>query len=154
MKILLTISLILALAFAPQLSFAQPPTMDLHAFNEFLQDNRGKVIVIDFWATWCGPCRKKLPELKKCRDLFSEEELVLIGISLDFNPQTLAEYLQENSLNYPVFWADENLAAQLEVQAIPLLHMYDIAGNLRIVEEGLTPHDTLCKNIDTLTGNP
>ncbi|WP_161946142.1 TlpA family protein disulfide reductase [Desulfonatronum thiosulfatophilum] len=154
-KLLICILLIFGVFLCPWPGWAQSlPVMDLQAYNQFLEKNKGKVIVVDFWATWCGPCRKKLPELQKCRDVFPKEDLTLIGISLDFNPETLATYLQDNPLNYPVYLAEENLAEQLEVQAIPLLFVYDVAGQLQIVEEGLTPHDTLCQNIDNLTADP
>ncbi|GAB6058037.1 TlpA family protein disulfide reductase [Desulfonatronum parangueonense] len=154
-KLLICILLLFGVLLCPRPSLAQSlPIMDLSDYKQFLEKNKGKVIVVDFWATWCGPCRKKLPELKKCRDAFTTEDLTLIGISLDFNPDTLATFLQNNPLNYPVYLAEENLAEQLGVQTIPMLFIYDVAGQLQIVEEGLTPHDTLCQNIDNLSAVP
>ncbi|WP_161794820.1 TlpA family protein disulfide reductase [Desulfonatronum thioautotrophicum] len=126
------------------------PVLDAQGYAELLRENKGKVILVDFWATWCGPCRKKLPSLKACRAAFPEDQLTVIGISLDFNPETLRSFLKVNQLSYPIYLADDNLAEELDVQAIPLLHIYDVAGNLRIVEEGLTPQETLCGNIDEL----
>ena len=154
-KFLISAILFLTVLVGPHHGWAtNPPVMDLQGYNDLLEKNIGKVVVVDFWATWCGPCRKKLPELQKCREVFSQEDMALIGISLDFNPESLAAYLQDNPLNYPVYLADEHLAEQLEVQAIPLLFIYDVAGRLQVVEEGLTPHDTLCQNIDDLAAAP
>lgn len=130
---------------------ADLPMMDVQGFADFLHEQRGRVVVVDFWATWCGPCRKKLPALMACRDRFSEEEVVMIGISLDFNPETLRSFLKVNQLNYPTFLAEDGLGAEMGVQAIPLLHVYDAAGTLVIVEEGLTSPETLCQDVGRLT---
>ncbi|WP_051434385.1 TlpA disulfide reductase family protein [Desulfonatronum lacustre] len=126
------------------------PVMDVQGFFDFLREQRGKVVVVDFWATWCGPCRKKLPALMACRDSFSEEEVAMLGISLDFNPATLRSFLKVNQLNYPIFLAEDGLGAELGVGAIPLLHVYDAAGALVIVEEGLTSPETLCQDVGRL----
>lgn len=124
------------------------PLLDYEGYQQLLEENRGKVVVVDFWATWCGPCRKKLPELDKCRRSFSEAKMTMVGISLDFNPDTLRDFLEKSPLSYPVYWAEENLAAALEVQAIPLLLIYDPQGDLVQVDEGLTPHENLCSTIN------
>ncbi len=126
------------------------PVMDVQGFGDFLLEQRGKVVVVDFWATWCGPCRKKLPALMACRDRFSEEEVAMLGISLDFNPETLRSFLKVNQLNYPISLAEDGFGAELGVQAIPLLHVYDAAGELVIVEEGLTSPETLCQEVGRL----
>ncbi len=127
------------------------PVMDALGFADFLREQRGKVVVVDFWATWCGPCRKKLPALMACRDRFSEEEVAMLGISLDFNPATLRSFLKVNQLNYPIVLAEDGLGSELDVGAIPLLHVYDAAGALVIVEEGLTSPETLCQDVGRLT---
>lgn len=153
---------LLLLAFVVLISFRlcwaneadDVPMMDAQGFAEYLREQRGKVVVVDFWATWCGPCRKKIPALMACRDSFSEEEVAMLGISLDFNPETLRSFLKVNQLNYQVFLAEDGLGAELGVQSIPLLHVYDPLGTLVIVEEGLTSPETLCQDVGRLTSAP
>ena len=127
------------------------PVINAQGFSEFLREQAGKVVVVDFWATWCGPCRKKLPALMACRDRFSEEEVSMLGISLDFNPATLRSFLKVNQLNYPIVLAEDGLGDELGVGAIPLLHVYNALGELVIVEEGLTSPETLCQEVGRLT---
>lgn len=153
MKSLLILFVLLA-GMALPLPAQSAPVMDLSGYNAFLREHKGKTIVVDFWATWCGPCRKKLPELRKCRDTFAEQDVTIIGISLDFNPATLDAFLVDTPLNYPIYLAEDNLAAQLEVQAVPMLFIYDPEGNLVVRDEGLNPHQTLCARINPHAETP
>lgn len=72
------------------------------------------------------------------------------GVSLDFNPQTLEEYLADNPLAFPAYWAEENLAAQVGVQEIPLTLIHDRQGELAYKEEGIDSGDDLCEGIKGL----
>jgi thiol-disulfide isomerase/thioredoxin len=146
--------MVLLAVLAPPLWAQSAPVMDLAGYNAFLREHKGKTIVVDFWATWCGPCRKKLPELRKCRDTFAQDDVTIIGISLDFNPATLDAFLEDTPVNYPVYLAEDHLAAQLEVQAIPMLFIYDPKGDLVVRDEGLTPHETLCAQIHAHAKKP
>lgn len=67
-----------------------------------LSDYKGKVILVNFWATWCGPCRKELPALSQISNELKDKDFKLVGVSVDDNQQVLDKFLQANNLSYPV----------------------------------------------------
>ena len=67
-----------------------------------LSDYKGKVIVLNFWATWCGPCRKEIPALSEIANVYKDKDFQMIGISVDQNPQALVNFLKSNSISYKV----------------------------------------------------
>jgi thiol-disulfide isomerase/thioredoxin len=67
-----------------------------------LSDFKGKVIVLNFWATWCPPCRKEIPALSEIASDYKDEDFEIIGISVDQNPQALANFLKANFIPYKV----------------------------------------------------
>lgn len=100
-----------------------------------LSDHKGKVVLIDFWATWCAPCRAEVPHLKKLYADFKAKGFEIIGISLDREEDDLTQYIRENGMDWPIAfsgkaWGDET-AALYGVQSIPSMWLIDRAGILR-----------------------
>ncbi len=67
-----------------------------------LSDYKGKVILLNFWATWCPPCRKELPALSEIANDMKGKDFQMIGISVDENPAALANFLKSNTLSYTI----------------------------------------------------
>jgi thiol-disulfide isomerase/thioredoxin len=85
---------------------------------------KGKVVLVDFWATWCGPCRAELPNIKKMYDRYNAKGFEVIGISLDDDRDKLAEFLKEEKLPWPSIYDQagkegERLADLYGVMSIP-----------------------------------
>jgi thiol-disulfide isomerase/thioredoxin len=101
-----------------------------------LKDLRGKVVVIDFWATWCGPCKKELPGLKNLYEKHAKDGLEIVGVSLDESEKPLAAYVKENEMTWPqvVGTKAAEFADAWGVEAIPAVFVVDRQGKLRSVD--------------------
>ena len=108
-----------------------------------LANYRGKVVLIDFWATWCGPCRITLPHLESLQQKYGKDGLQVLGISIDEKPPaTVREELAKMNmgLSYPLAIADEKLLSDYEgVYSIPITFLIDKKGNVRDVFKGVSP---------------
>jgi peroxiredoxin len=79
---------------------------DLAGKTHSLASWRGKVVLLNFWATWCPPCRREIPLFIDLQRRYEKQGLQIVGISID-NPEAVARYWQEMSINYPLLIADE-----------------------------------------------
>jgi peroxiredoxin len=104
-------------------------TSDGSEFN--LDDMNGKVVLLDFWATWCGPCNESLPEIKKIAKDFTNEPLVVISISRDDDPAAWKAFITKNEMTWPQYRdANDALAKAYSVQSIPHYFTIDSDGVL------------------------
>jgi peroxiredoxin len=67
-----------------------------------MADYKGKVAIVNFWATWCGPCKTEIPDFVKLYDQYKDKGLVIVGISVDDSPEELQAFMKEYKMNYPV----------------------------------------------------
>lgn len=112
--------------------------------------SRGAVAVVNYWATWCGPCREEVPQLMGLRAQYPESQVEFLGVSLDEDQRSLDAFLRKLPLNYPVGRGGEEVARMFRVATIPKLLVYDRAGKLVHVREGLTPGDEVRRMVDAL----
>ncbi len=94
---------------------------------------KGKVVVLDFWATWCPPCRKMIPELKKIYSKYKNKNVAVIGISMDEGSlATIKTFVDNAGIKYPVVKGDHALSkAYGYINAIPTSFIIDKAGVIR-----------------------
>lgn len=111
---------------------------------------KGKVTVLNFWASWCAPCRAEIPELNAVRRAFGEDKLVLLGLSVDEDPGAYARFVAKTEFTYPVHLVDDGVAAMYRVGAIPRIVVYDTKGELAVSHEGGMPAQTLKNLVTTL----
>jgi len=67
-----------------------------------LAEYKGKVVIVNFWATWCGPCKTEIPDFVKLYAEYKDKGLVIVGISIDDSPEQLQAFMREFKMNYPV----------------------------------------------------
>jgi thiol-disulfide isomerase/thioredoxin len=96
---------------------------------------KGKVVLIDFWATWCGPCRSEMPKVISLYNEFHSKGFEIIGISLDDSRSVLERYLQDNKMTWPQYFEgtkwDNSVAKRYGVHSIPSTFLVDRQGNIR-----------------------
>ncbi len=117
-----------------------------------LSDYKGKVVIIDFWATWCGPCRRGIPDLVSIQKEF-KDDLVIIGISLDAEKtiKDVPGFVKSYSINYPIVYGDEKVVmAYGGIQSIPTAFVIDKKGNVVDRHIGLVSKDTYVNKIKEL----
>jgi thiol-disulfide isomerase/thioredoxin len=115
-----------------------------------IAQHRGKVVVLNFFATWCAPCREEIPGLVRLRRHYSMDELVVLGISLDEDPSLVQPFVREYGINYPVKTASEDIVLMFGIRSVPHNSVYDTDGRLVANAPGLVVEDTLNGLIDML----
>ncbi|NCQ18812.1 MAG: hypothetical protein COZ80_03205 [Ignavibacteria bacterium CG_4_8_14_3_um_filter_37_9] len=116
-----------------------------------LSDYKNKVVLIDFWATWCPPCRKGIPDLIELQKEFPKN-FVVLGISVDSDTkEDVPGFVKNYGINYPVVYGDQSTAKLFGgVSGIPTSFLIDKKGNIVDKHVGLVPKETLARGIKNL----
>ena len=109
-------------------------------------DKKGKVLLLNLWATWCGPCRSEMPELVKMQDEHRANGFEIIGLDTDDEDlDSINKFAEKMNLNYTLTWAGTDLQNELlkisKFDGIPQSFLIDRDGNLRGVFRGANPSD-------------
>src|SRR5258708_26812320 len=75
---------------------------DQHNVPVKMADYKGKVVLLNFWATWCGPCKVEIPAFVELYDRYKDKVFVVVGVSMDDSPEQLQAFMREYRMNYPV----------------------------------------------------
>ncbi len=116
---------------------------DLNGKTVRLSDFKGKPVLIDFWATWCPPCRASIPEIEKLHKSYSGKGLVVLSVSLDEGDwEAVKAYAKEVGINYPVLKANEDVTSEFLVRSIPMVVIINKEGKIVKRYLGLTGDDS------------
>lgn len=103
-----------------------------------LYENKGKVMLINFWATWCGPCKKEMPDLMQINQELIGKDFIMYGICVSDKEENLKNYLKANPISYKILYGSAELVSAYEnasgkkMEGIPTTYIVD--KNLKIVE--------------------
>ena len=97
---------------------------------DIVKANKGKLVFINFFATWCPPCREEIPELISIRKAYPADKVVIVGISLDSDRGKLESFAEAMNFNYPVYLAEPDVPALFGISSIPFNLLYDKTGKL------------------------
>lgn len=100
-----------------------------------LADLKGKVVILDFWGTWCGPCRAAMPHMKELYARHKDKGLVVIGVHTTNGSEEMAKYVQDEALPWPTaIDVEKGTVTAFKVDSYPDYYIIDKAGNLRVAD--------------------
>lgn len=103
-----------------------------------LESYKGKVVIVDFWATWCPPCRNEIPHLIELYNKYKDQGFIILGISLE-DEQTLKNFRDEYRIPYLILLGTKEISKKYDVQAIPKTLFIDRKGKVRKIQVGFAP---------------
>ena len=122
---------------------------DLAGKTVHLKDWRGHPVIVDFWATWCPPCRKEIPELNEIYNRYRADGLIMLGVSMDEvqgeGRKVVPPFIEEFKIAYPIAIGDEALVDKLELNSIPTALFVARDGKIFSRIEGAGPRGELAK---------
>ncbi len=119
-----------------------------------LADYKGKVILLDFWATWCAPCKVEIPHFIEFQEKYGKQGLQIVGVSMDDSMADVGPYVREMKMNYPVLHVGD-LQARLDeafgpIVGIPVSVMISRDAKICATHSGLTGRDVFEREIKAL----
>jgi thiol-disulfide isomerase/thioredoxin len=154
----------MALAYSLLLSLPSAeakPKDTLYPLSEYglegtIPDVEGKIVILDFWASWCGPCAKSFPALDKFYQEYQDKGVIIIGVSVDEDPDAMKGFLKKIPVHFPIVRdAKQKLVAEVNIGAMPTTVILDSKGHERYRHRGFHGEKTiheLRSNIQTLQG--
>ncbi len=104
---------------------------DLSGTKLSLSQYRGKVVLLDFWATWCDPCKEEIPHFVEMQNRYASQGLQIIGISMDDDEQAVRAFQQQFKMNYPVAMGSVEVAEQFGgILGLPITFVIDREGRI------------------------
>ena len=108
--------------------------------NIKLSELRGEVVMLNFWASWCGPCRQEMPLLEKIHKKYKRLGFTLLGVNVEENSRDAKNYLKDVKVTFPILFDTTQKTSKLfDVSAMPTTILIDRNGNKRFIHKGYKP---------------
>lgn len=106
-----------------------------------LEQYRGSVVMLNFWATWCGPCKREIPDFIELQKQYADKGFTILGVALD-EPADVEAFTKANGINYPILLGDNEISnAYGGIRSIPTTVLIDREGNIVATEVGMLPKE-------------
>jgi peroxiredoxin len=125
--------------------------------NLALQSLRGKVVLLNFWATWCGPCREELPELARVQEKFRQRGFAVVTVTVDNDLENIRSFLKKYAVKLQALWdRRKKVAEAYAVEKMPSSYIIDRSGVIRFIHRGYRPEELkrIENEIDELLDKP
>jgi peroxiredoxin len=107
-----------------------------------LTQYHGQVVMINFWASWCGPCRQEMPLLESIYKKYNKLGFTLLGVNVEPDSKAADDWLQATPVTFPILYDKESKVSKLyEVAGMPSTVIIDRSGKLRVLHRGYKPGD-------------
>ena len=128
---------------------------DLSGRTLSLSDSRGKVVVLDFWATWCDPCKQEIPHFIEMQSKYAPQGLQVLGISMDDDEPPVRQFQRQFKMNYPVAIGNPKLADQYGgILGLPITFVIDRNGRITARHIGATDPSLIEAEVQKLLAQP
>ena len=114
-----------------------PDLADMCLDGELPATLRGRIVIVDFWASWCAPCKKTFPVMDELHHRYGKKGLVVLAVNEDKNRKAMEEFLKEHPVTFPVVRdSKKRLAVRVNVLGLPTAYIIDGAGKVLAIESG------------------
>jgi len=129
---------------------AESPGMGAMLLLSEIDQHKGKVVVLNFFATWCAPCQEEIPGLVRLRRHYPVDKVAILGISLDEDPALVPPFVGKYGINFPVKMASADVVRMFNIRSVPHNALYDAQGRLVANQPGIIEEEDFKDVIDQL----
>ena len=113
---------------------------DLNDQTVSLDDYKGKIVFVDFWASWCPPCRQSIPVVESLYEEYkNNKDVVILGINMNEDKSVISQFVLDNNINYKVLIGDAKVASNYNIRGIPAFFIIDQTGKIYNKYVGFAP---------------
>lgn len=123
-------------------------TLDFNGFSKVVEAHKGKVVLVNFFGTWCPPCKAETPDFVEIYEQFKDKNFVIIGLAVDRDKADAVKFVNDYKITYPVYQASEELSRYFNVGPIPTSFLLDKDGNIRGSYIGQMSRDMVIKTAE------
>lgn len=146
----IAVFLLLLIAFPVMSGAENLAVLDKAGLDELVSSNKGKVVMLNFFATWCPPCRLEIRGLVDMRKKYPEDKVAIIGLAVDEDITPVMPFVRKAGIDYPVFVVGKDVTGAFSISSVPHNAFYDKNGVLVVSAPGMVTTTVLGEVFDDL----